>query len=213
MKTYPNQKIVKINKQRVVKNFLQISNENLFAAMKELGGNDLKLYLYLASNCDGFNLALSQAAVEEQAGIPKSSYHRSIKNLIEKGYLVEVQGNILNFFEVPVSKWDSLSEELHTKQSQNGTDGVKMVHECLKMGQESAKMNREIDKIDNIDKKIDNNGLEMEIEKEIAILIKKCCELGVDKKELGAQIRQYKSKEDGVIFLRDYVRDLEEMAV
>lgn len=101
MHTSPNQKIIHINREKVTDNFLQIKKENWYNANKDLEPYGLQLYLYLAGNKDGFNLALSQKAAEEEAGIKSTTFHKYVNVLIEKGYLVNRQGNIYDFYEVP----------------------------------------------------------------------------------------------------------------
>ena len=59
------------------------------------------LYLYLAANADGFNLALSPAAVRQATGMPRSTYQDQFVKLVDKGYLVQANGNGYNFFEKP----------------------------------------------------------------------------------------------------------------
>lgn len=98
--TVPNQKIIHINREAVTDNFLQIKKENWYNANKDLEPYGLQLYLYLAGNKDGFDLALSQKAAEE-AGIRPTTFHKYVNVLIEKGYLINRQGNIFDFYEVP----------------------------------------------------------------------------------------------------------------
>lgn len=98
--TFPNQKIIHINREPVKDNFLQIKIENWYNANKDLEPYGLQLYLYLAGNKDGFNLALSQKDAEE-AGIRPTTFHKYINVLIEKGYLVQRVGNIYDFYETP----------------------------------------------------------------------------------------------------------------
>lgn len=106
--TVPNQKVVHVNRQKCDKNFLQISKDNWYAANKDLGPYGLQLYLYIAGNRDGFDFALSQEAAERDAGITKTTFHKYVKVLIEKGYLVPRQenSNIYDFYEVPKRKED-----------------------------------------------------------------------------------------------------------
>ncbi len=59
------------------------------------------LYIYLASNADGFNLALSPAAIEAEIGMPRSTYHDQFRRLVNYGYLVEAHGNTYEFYEIP----------------------------------------------------------------------------------------------------------------
>ena len=106
--TVPNQKVVHVNRQKCEKNLLQISKENWYAVNKDLGPYGLQLYLYIAGNRDGFDFALSQEAAEREAGIKKTSYHKYVNLMIEKGYLVprKENSNIYDFYEVPKRKED-----------------------------------------------------------------------------------------------------------
>ncbi|MBS7298565.1 MAG: hypothetical protein KIG65_05730 [Eubacteriales bacterium] len=102
--TVPNQKIIHINRESFDgKQFLGILKENWYAANKDLSPYGLVLYLYIAGNADGYNLALSQVAAEE-AGITKTTYHKYLNELINKGYLVQRSGNVYDFYEVPKGK-------------------------------------------------------------------------------------------------------------
>ena len=106
--TVANQKVVHINRQKCDKDFLQIRKENWYAANKDLEPYGLQLYLYIAGNKDGFDLALSQEAAERDAGIKKTSFHKYVNVLIDKGYLVQRKenSNIYDFYEVPKRKED-----------------------------------------------------------------------------------------------------------
>ena len=101
--TVPNQKNIIIHKEKANDNFMTIKNKNWMEANKELSPYGLQLYLYLAKNKDGFNLALSQKAAEE-AGIRKTSFHTYLKRLIDNGYLVKRSGNTYDFYETPYGK-------------------------------------------------------------------------------------------------------------
>ena len=60
------------------------------------------LYLYLASNADGFMLALSPAAIRQAVGMPSSTYRDQFVKLIDKGYLVRRgESNTFDFYETP----------------------------------------------------------------------------------------------------------------
>ena len=45
MKTYPNQKVIHIQKRTYVDNFLQVGNDEWQRAAKKLSGSAFKLYL------------------------------------------------------------------------------------------------------------------------------------------------------------------------
>lgn len=100
-KTYPHQRTVKIHREKATTDFLGIKNENWKAASRDLGAHALRLYLYLAANADGFNLALSQRAAEYDIGIPRSTYYDQFRVLENKGYLKHIRGNTYEFFEKP----------------------------------------------------------------------------------------------------------------
>lgn len=61
------------------------------------------LYLYLSANADNFSLALSPNDIGKTIGMPPSTYRDHLRNLINKGYLVQKDdgSNIYDFFEVP----------------------------------------------------------------------------------------------------------------
>ena len=92
---------MKIHRENVEKDFLGIKNENWMAASRDLGAHALRLYLYLAANRDGYDLALSQVAATNAIGIKRTTYHDQFRVLLNKGYIVPVQGNIYAFYEKP----------------------------------------------------------------------------------------------------------------
>lgn len=105
--TVANQKIAHIHRDMPKEkegNFLLIKKENMYAAYKDLNAHGLVLYLYLAGNKDGFDLAISPAAVKQSFGMPESTARDKIKLLIDKGYLVQQKegSNVYNFYEKPV---------------------------------------------------------------------------------------------------------------
>lgn len=63
--TYPNQRMIKIHRERATSDFLGIKNENWMYASRDLGAHALRLYLYLAANANGYTLALSPAAIRQ----------------------------------------------------------------------------------------------------------------------------------------------------
>ena len=99
--TYPNQRTVIVHREKAQSDFLGIKNENWQAAARDLRPHALLLYLYLASNRDNYELALSPAAVLEAVGMPRSTYHDQFHILESKGYLVPKHGNTYEFFEKP----------------------------------------------------------------------------------------------------------------
>lgn len=130
MYTVANQRIVKINREKAEKNFLGINNETWKAASRDLGAHAFLLYIYFASNANNFNLALSPAAIQMEIGMPPSTYRDQFKKLMYKGYIVEKQGNIYDFYEKPQTRdvFDNSTTEtnnaLSERETQTNTDDV-----------------------------------------------------------------------------------------
>ena len=99
--TVPNQRTVKITREPVKTDFLGIKNENWKSACRDLRPHAFVLYLYLASNANGYQLALSPEAIRREIGMARSTYHDQFKILIDKGYLVQTGGNTYTFYETP----------------------------------------------------------------------------------------------------------------
>lgn len=103
MTTYANQKIVTIHKEKYHQDFLQVGKDEWMTAFTTLKPGTFGLYLYLCGNRDGFNLALSSAAVQRALGYSDSTYRRAKKELIEKGYLIvsDRSPRAMDFFPTP----------------------------------------------------------------------------------------------------------------
>lgn len=90
---YPNQRVVTVFKPDCSKDFLQINNQEWQAAASTLKTySAFKLYLYFAGNKSGYTIALSPASVEEAIGISENTYRAAFKELVECGYLTQVEG-------------------------------------------------------------------------------------------------------------------------
>lgn len=99
----PNQNFIVIHRDYPKKDFLQIKNENWQNVLKQTQEDypALALYLYLASNANNYRLELSPQAIQNAIGMPRSTYYKKMQLLKEKGYIMEKQGNVLEFYEVP----------------------------------------------------------------------------------------------------------------
>ena len=93
-------------------------------AARVLNPGGLKLYLYLASNADGFNLELSPAAILEKLDIKKSTYYNAINTLEDLGYINLIQGNIYQFTTTPVSK--NLEKKIDSKNLEKMVNSKKL---------------------------------------------------------------------------------------
>ena len=100
--TVPNQRLIAIHRERAASDFLGIKNSHWQAAARDLGAHALMLYLYFASNANGYMLALSPAAIRQAVGMPQSTYRDQFTKLIDRGYLVQRgDSNTYDFYETP----------------------------------------------------------------------------------------------------------------
>ncbi len=118
--TYPNQRVININREAAKSNFLGIKNENWQAAARDLGAHALMLYMYLAANADGYNLALSPAAIRQAIAMPRSTYQDQFVKLIDRGYIVQESGNVYKFFEKPQPSHASNQASITTQKTVDG---------------------------------------------------------------------------------------------
>ena len=105
--TVANQRKVRVHRERASADFLGIKNENWKAAARDLKPHALLLYMYIASNADKYELALSPAAITAEIGMPRSTYHDQFKVLVNKGYLVNLEHRDLMKNDV----WEHVREE------------------------------------------------------------------------------------------------------
>ena len=101
----PNQKIVYIG-NRVERDathpYTEQSIEAMAHAARELSGDRFKVWMYLSKNRDDFVLELSQKDLLKW-GVKKDTYQRAVNDLIELGYLVQIdeKRNEWRFEEFP----------------------------------------------------------------------------------------------------------------
>ena len=115
--TYPNQRVINIHREAAKSDFLGIKNQNWQAAARDLGAHALMLYLYLVSNADGYNLALSPAAIRQAIAMPRSTYQDQFVKLIDRGYIVPESGNVYNFYETPQTSHASNQASIITQKT------------------------------------------------------------------------------------------------
>ena len=99
--TVANQKVITIHRAPLSNSFLGINNDNWKYAARVLGAQAFLLYIYLASNKDDYKYALSPAAVQQEIGMPRSTYYDQLRKLESLGFLVPDKGNMLHFYEAP----------------------------------------------------------------------------------------------------------------
>ena len=155
-----NQKIIRIKKTEVDRNFLKLSKVEMYEAMRELTGSELKLYLYLAANKVDYQLELSRSYLIEQGITSNGSYDRAVKGLIEKHYLVPLSPGSNVYYFYTTSQNGSGPQVENLRNSQSGKT-------VPRAGTESPKLEKEINTYIPIDK-IDNGGGVSDKEREYA---------------------------------------------
>ena len=155
-----NQKIIRIKKTEVDRNFLKLSKVEMYEAMRELTGSELKLYLYLAANKVDYQLELSRSYLIEQGITSNGSYDRAVKGLIEKHYLVPLSPGSNVYYFYTTSQNGSGPQVENLRNSQSGKT-------VPRAGTESTKIEKEINTYIPIDK-IDNGGGVSDKEREYA---------------------------------------------
>lgn len=133
MATVPNQKIITVIKHKCDKNNLystinlQIKRE----AAQNLDAGAFKLWNYFADNQSYYTFGLSRTAIENAYGIKKRQYDNGIQELIEKKYLVKIEGtnNQYNFYEAP---WLENNKNATWQQKDTTEQNDKNATQCSK---------------------------------------------------------------------------------
>lgn len=123
----PNQREITINKAPCDdKDFTHFYTKNnlgaLEKAMQQLQSNGgFKLYIYLAKNRDKYSFYLSSRDFRECSGLGWKAYDTAFKELVDKGYLVQVKKDIYEFYDIPQLK-DELIKIIIPKTKENKTN-------------------------------------------------------------------------------------------
>lgn len=102
----PNQKIIKINREKVDKvaangrKYLIAYQDNLLDAIGNLTHTAFKVYLFFLFNKDGFTFAYSPEYIRKQTNICKETARKAFKELQEKGYIISTSRGY-EFYEYP----------------------------------------------------------------------------------------------------------------
>lgn len=80
---------------------MYIGLEEIREAAKNLSPSALKLYLYFAENEDDWDFFLSPKDFQNTYDVAESTYRKAKTELIEKGYIIELEGNKFDFFTTP----------------------------------------------------------------------------------------------------------------
>ena len=153
--SFPNQKTIIIHQSNQIP-FLKIGIEELMDAYKTIKTpSSFILFLYLASNKDGYNLELSKEAFLNATELSKSSYHRAVDHLTKLGYIYEDNCGRLNFATRPkegtrkvIQNWEGAEAEMKHPTLKNE---LKEIQNC---NASESEVNTEINTKDNKEKQI-----------------------------------------------------------
>ena len=157
--TYPNQRVIKINRESAKSDFLGIKNVNWQAAARDLGAHALMLYMYLAANADGFNLALSPAAIRQAIAMPRSTYQDQFVKLIDRGYIVQESGNVYSFYETPQPSHASNQASITTQKTNDVLNFEECPPDVSCVDRAAPNVPTEDREINNNEIQINNNGI------------------------------------------------------
>ena len=166
--TVPYQRVVTVHRERAASDFLGIKNVNWQAAARDLGAHALLLYMYLASNADGYCLALSPTAVRQAVGMARSTYHDQFVKLVDKGYLVQNSGNGYDFFETPQPRHDNIQKSV-SATGLNFEECTRADNDCELPVISNPSENTEINNINTTPNKMRTNISGLEITDEIKV--------------------------------------------
>ena len=99
METVPNQKVVKIRREKEGKRYTVLNIESMCQAARALKAGAFKLWCYMSMNTNGHIFALSPTDCEERFGIGIKQYRGAVEELVEKGYLELERGSVYVFNE------------------------------------------------------------------------------------------------------------------
>ncbi len=91
----PNQKTIIITRSsdKASRDYLKVSNENLYLAMVNLKYTTFILWIYFVDNSNNYKLELSTKDFNNKSGLSYSTYTRAFKELEDKGYLIKSEKN------------------------------------------------------------------------------------------------------------------------
>ena len=103
--TNPNQSNVIINRKDALssgRQYLAINCDTLAEASRNISGEvAFKLYLYLASNKNGYELSFSPQHFSNIYGCSIDASRRAFAKLVEANYIINNGNNSFEFFETP----------------------------------------------------------------------------------------------------------------
>lgn len=104
---YPNQRYITINRENVSSSkktgrlYMIMYQDNVKFAMRDLSASAFKCYLTLAMQKDRFIMDYSPEYISSVASIHPNTCRKAMKELQEKGYLIQIDEKNYNFYEYP----------------------------------------------------------------------------------------------------------------
>lgn len=127
VKSFPNQKIIHVNKEMPKQtkdnkrpysityiDSIELASQNIHK------GVSFRLYMYLINNQDKYAAALSPQDFSDRYGVSLNSAKEAVNDLISLGYLVQRAKNIYDFYEIPHAETIEPVEEIKKKFKING---------------------------------------------------------------------------------------------
>ena len=140
MYSFPNQNFVQIHKQSYSRDFLQIGISEWQNACKVLTPSASKIYLYLASNADGFRMALSKQDVKNKLDISFTRFYEGIALLRRMHYICCSGTNQFHFFLSPNPNFEKEHGIVNWESPNLDTNNPKSEEELPKTEHISPKM-------------------------------------------------------------------------
>jgi len=94
--------LVHINREKLGApgDFMTLNKRNLELVLNELTHSELRLYLFLVSNRDGYTMPFSKQLIQNRIGLSKNGFYLARDGLIKKGFLVfNLTGDEYFFYE------------------------------------------------------------------------------------------------------------------
>ena len=159
--SFPNQRIVQIHRSKELTDFLGIQNETWKAACRDLNNAyAFMLYIYLASNKNGYTKALSPKAIKQEIGMATSTYHDQFHYLCDKGYLVDRGNKRFDFYEMPQNRELGIQTADAKKANTDcGFDWEDDLYADFGIRKKSQADSQEDIEIDNINENTDNEWI------------------------------------------------------
>lgn len=136
--TNPNQRNITINRKDALnsgRQYLAINCDTLAEASRNISGEvPFKLYLYLASNKNGYEFSFSPQHFSNIYGCSIDASRKAFAKLVEANYIINKGNNSFEFFETPQERRPRLVVEPERRKYKGFVMTYEEVYEDLKEG-------------------------------------------------------------------------------